>query len=141
MDEALGLAVGLGRVRLGPDVFETELLTGFGKSPGSIAGAVVGHDALDCQAQARIVGDRRLEERHGALLAFILHDLAEGNARGIVDANVDELPPRLTRAVLFGADTCDAVTHAIEFAELFDVDVDQLAGMLTLISAHSFSRL
>src|SRR4051812_15155302 len=95
LDKALGLAVGLGGVRSGADVLEAEPLAGFGKSSGSIARAVVRHDALDSHAQARIVGDRRLEEGNRALLTLVLHDLAEGNAGGIVNADVDKLPTRI----------------------------------------------
>ena len=35
----------------------------------------------------------------------------------------------------------DAVADALEFAELFDVDVDQFAGIFALIAAHRFGRL
>src|SRR6516165_7566167 len=42
LDEALSLAVSFGRVRLGSDVFEGELLAGFGEVPREIARAVVG---------------------------------------------------------------------------------------------------
>jgi hypothetical protein len=33
------------------------------------------------------------------------------------------------------------VAYSIELAELFDIDVDQLSGMLALVAAHRFGRL
>ena len=63
MNEALGLAVGLRRVGLGTDVLEAKALAGFAEGKGFVAGAVVGHDALDRYPKARIVGDGRLEDR------------------------------------------------------------------------------
>jgi hypothetical protein len=39
-----------------------------------------------------MVGDGGVEKRHGALLGVIRHDLDEGDAGGIVDADMDELP-------------------------------------------------
>ena len=42
---------------------------------------------------------------------------------------------------LAGAIAGDAVADALEAAELLDVDVDQLAGMLALVAAHRLGRL
>ena len=69
------------------------------------------------------------------------HDLAEGDARGIVDADMDELPADAAAVALAGAVAGDAVADPIELAELFDVDVDQLARPLALISARRLGRL
>ena len=65
--EALGLAVGLGRIGLGADVLEAETLAGRAEGEGLVAGAVVGHDALDLDAEALVVGDSGLEEGDGAV--------------------------------------------------------------------------
>ena len=137
MNEALGLAIGLGRIGLGADVLEAEALAGFLEGKGFVARAVVGHDALDRHAQARIVSNGRFEESDGGPLLLILHDLAEGDAGRVVDADMHILPARplttgaqVARAMSI---TGDAVTDPIELAELFDVDVDQFAGMLALI--------
>jgi hypothetical protein len=111
-DKARRLAVGLGGVGSGADVLEAEPLAGFGKSSGSIARAVVRHDPLDSPAQARLVGDRRLEEGNRALLTLVLHDLAEGNAGGIVNADVDKLPTRIAGTALFRASPCNAMADA-----------------------------
>src|SRR5260370_95251 len=43
LDEALGLAIGLGGVRFGAEVFEPEIAASVAEVEGSIAGAIVGH--------------------------------------------------------------------------------------------------
>ncbi len=46
-----------------------------------MAGAVIGHDAQDGDAEALEIGDGGLEEGHSTGSAFALPDLAEGHAR------------------------------------------------------------
>src|SRR3954470_14093558 len=75
LDEALGLAVRLGRIRLGPDVLETELAAGRAEGLRAIAGAIVGHHTGNRDAEVRVVGDRRREEGDRALL-FLVGDAA-----------------------------------------------------------------
>ena len=94
LDEALGLSVGLWRIGLGEDVLETEAFACLAEGFGTIAGAVVGHDALHLHTEARIVGDGRFEEGDSALFSFILHDAAVGDAGGIVDADMHDTPSR-----------------------------------------------
>src|SRR4051794_38688738 len=120
LDKPFGLAVGLGRVRPGSEVLETELLASFGEGPGAIAGPIVGHDSLDRDPQARIVGDRRLEKGHGTGLPLILHHPAESDPGGVVDTDVDELPAGAAALVRTTPVTADAVTDAIEFTQFFD---------------------
>src|ERR1700733_7898671 len=54
---------------------------------------------------------------------------------------MDELPARAPAPVRTAAVACDAMAYAVELAELFDVDVDELAGMLALVAAHGLGRL
>ncbi len=51
MDEALGLAIGFGRIGLGSDVLETEPLAGSAEGARFVARSVVGHDALNADAE------------------------------------------------------------------------------------------
>src|SRR3954466_2001820 len=144
LDEALGLAVCLGRIGLGPDVLEAEIAAGAAERLGAIAGAIVGHHTGNRDAEVRGVGDRRLEEGDRALLFLVGEDLREGHAGGIVDADVDELPSDAPALALTGSITGDAMADPVEAAELFDIDVDQFAGMLTLVAANrrgGFKRL
>src|SRR3954453_22818255 len=144
LDKALGLAVCLGRIGLGPDVLETEIAAGGAEGLGAIAGAIVGHHTGNCDAEVRAVGDRRLEEGDRALLFLVGEDLREGHAGGVVDADVDELPSDAPALALTGSITGDAMADTVEAAELFDIDVDQFAGMLALVAANrrgGFERL
>src|SRR3954462_6923990 len=144
LDKALSLAVCLGRIRLGPDVLEAEIAAGAAEGLGAKAGAIVGHHTGNRDAKVRVVGDRGLEEGDRALLLLVRADLREGDPGGVVDADVDELPSDAPALALTGSVAGDAMADPVEAAELFDIDVDQFAGMLTLVAAHrrgGFERL
>ena len=138
MDEAFGLAVGLGRIGLGADVLEAKAHAGFAEGKGFVAGAVVRHDTLDRYPEARIVGDSRLKEGDGTSLFLVLHDLTEGDPRSVVDADMHVLPARPlatgAQITLAGSIAGDAMADPVELAELFDVDVNQLTRVLALIT-------
>src|ERR1044071_4120788 len=136
LDQALGLAVCLGRIRLGPDVLEAELAAGRAEGLRAIAGTIVGHHASNRDAEVRVVGDRGLEEGDRALLFLVGEDLREGHAGGVVDADVDELPSDAPALALPRSIAGDARADPVEAAKLFDIDVDQFAGMLALVAAH-----
>ena len=55
-------------------------------------------------------------------------------------ADVDVLPTDAPAVALAPAITGDAMADAVEPAEFFDVDVDQLAGLLALVTAHRLRR-
>ena len=54
---------------------------------------------------------------------------------------MEELPADAAAVALAGAVAGDAVAYLIELAELFDVDVDHLAGLLALVPAGWLGRL
>src|SRR4051795_10457019 len=144
LDKALGFAVCLGRIRLGPDVLEAEIAAGAAERLGAKAGAIVGHHTGNRDAEVRGVGDRRLEEGDRALLFLVGEDLREGHPGGVVDADVDELPSDAPALALTGSVAGDAIADTVEAAELFDIDVDQFAGMFALVAANrrgGFERL
>jgi hypothetical protein len=137
LDEALGLAVGFGRVGLGFDVFEAKLIAGLVKGSREIARAVVGHDPLDRDAQACVIGHRRLKESDGAGFSLIPHHPAKGDAGRIVDADMDELPANTEVAIDHaGLSSCDPMADGADPAELLDIDMDEFARILTLVAAN-----
>jgi len=144
LDESLGLSVGLGGVGSGSDVPEAEPFAGPREGEGFVARAVIGHDALHLDAEACVVSDGGFEEGDSAAPLLVFPDLAEGDARGIVDADMDELPTRALAAAapiaLASAVARDAMADTVDSAELFDVDVDEFAGVLAFIAAHRLSR-
>src|SRR5919198_1042597 len=139
LDEAFSLAVGLGRIGPGADVLEGVTATGVAEGEGFVAGAVVGHDALDANAEAGIVSKGSQQEGDGAVFRLVGPDLGEGDARGIVDRDVDELPADTAAVALAGAIASDAVADPFEAAKLLDVDVEELAGFLAFVASYRFS--
>ncbi len=59
----------------------------------------------------------------------------------IVDAYMHVLPAHAAAVALSSAIAGDAVADLIEFTEFFDVNVDQLAGMLALVAPQRLGRL
>jgi hypothetical protein len=109
-----------------------------GEDSAAINRAVVGHDTLDNDAMRPEPGDGGVEEGHGALLLLVGllvgNHGGEGQPGGVVDGDVEVFPAAAALAALATAITGDAMVHTVDAAELLDVDVDQLAGMLALIA-------
>ncbi len=122
-------------------MLEAEPSAGVAESEGSIAGPVVGHDAIDRNAEFGIVGDSGVQEGHGAALALIGHNPGKGDPRCVVDADVDELPADAAMAALTGPIAGDAMADLVETPELLDVDMDELAGPVALVSPDRLGRL
>lgn len=78
------------------------------------------------------VSQGAFEEEDGAVLALIGHDLSEGEARSVIDANMDELPTGT--AHLVASIVGDAVTGADDLTQLLDVEVEEFTGVLTLVT-------
>src|SRR3981189_1987959 len=104
-------------------MLEAQLAASPGEGLGSVARAIVGHDPLDGDAEALVVDDGSPEEGHRTGLALALHNPAEGHARGVVDADMEELPSDAAAVALALAVAGDAMADLVEFAELFDVAV------------------
>ena len=66
---------------------------------------------LDCQIC--VVGERG-EESDGAALLLVGYHLGEGDARGIVDADVDVFPAHASAVALSSAVAGDAMTDVVE---------------------------
>src|SRR3954466_4967586 len=108
----------------GSDVLETEPLAGSAEGARFVARSVVGHDALNADAELCVVDHRGFQEGDSARLALTFLDLGIGDARGVVDADVDVFPTHAPAVALSPAITGDAMSYAVEPAEFFDVDVD-----------------
>ena len=112
LDEAFGLAVGFGRVGPGTDVPQFQCLAGVAEGAAAIAGAIIGHHARHGDAEAAVIGEGGMEEGGRAFLLLVGPDLAEGDARGIVDTDMDELPADTAAVRLAMAVAGDAVADA-----------------------------
>ncbi len=78
------------------------------------------------------MGQGLAQELGDAADLFIGHDLGVGHTRSVIDGDVDELPTGAGEVIALIAS--DAVTWAYEAAELFDVDVEKVAGVFALVA-------
>jgi hypothetical protein len=113
---------------------QLELLAGRFEPVGAVAGAVIGHDGLDTDAATLEPGDRAFEKAGGGRGPFIGEDLGVRESGSVIDSDMDELPADATD--LLRVVSMDAMTDAADTAQLFDVHVDELAGMLPLVPAN-----
>jgi hypothetical protein len=66
---------------------------GVAKREGLIATAGVGHHSGHGDAEACVIGDGGFEEPRGAVGSLVWQDLGEGDARSVIDAEVDQFQP------------------------------------------------
>jgi hypothetical protein len=138
LDEPLGLAVGARGVGLGAQVAQPQCAASLPPIVAAISRAIVGDDPLDSDAVAGKPGQRAFEKRHRAFLALVAQHLAVGQARGIINADVEVFPAGAAPAVAGIAG--DAVANRLDAAELLDIDMDQLAGPLALVAHRRWFR-
>src|SRR5690349_25146197 len=83
--------------------------------------------------------------RDGARRFFIWMDLGERDARGVIDTDMDELPAAartLSRGMgAAAAIASDAMADAPEAAELLDIEMDHVAGMLMFVTPGRWRRV
>ena len=115
-------------------MLDVEGLTGVAKGAAEISRAVVGHDPLDGHPKGREPGDGALEEGHGTFLALVRQDLGVGEARGVVDADMQEVPA--DPAAALGSITGEAMTGTVDPVELLDGELNQLTRLLALVADH-----
>src|SRR5690606_24728250 len=107
----------------------------------SEGGTIIRHDALDGDAMGFEPSEGVAEEADGAVLGLVGHQRGVGEARGIIDGDVEELPAGAAPAALAGAIAGDAMADAVDAAELLGIEVDQFAGPLPLVAADLARRV
>jgi hypothetical protein len=129
-------------------VFDAQRAAGDGVQGGAIAGAVVAHYALNGDAVAGVERDSSSQEADGGGGFLVGEDLDVGQAGGVVDADVHELPADrflalLARAALQTPVAVNAMAGAAgrDPAEFLDVDVQQLARVAALVAVGRLRRL
>src|SRR5262245_66445415 len=79
---------------------------------------IVRHHAFDADAKLGKIGNSSFQESDSTLFALVGPDLDEGDSRGVVDADVDELPTdakvTIHRARISSSDTVHHGTDATE---------------------------
>jgi hypothetical protein len=127
LDEVFGLSVSLPRVRSGADMLDAEPFADAGECERFVAGAVVGHDAIDFDVERAEVEDGGLEEGDGAVLLLVGEDVDAGESGMIVDGDVNELPTDAAAAALAAPVMRWPILS--NFPSLIDVDVYNLARL------------
>ncbi len=119
LDEAFGLAVGLGAIGSGEEMLEAELAAGAGKEIGAIRGAAIGEDGLDGDAVVLIKGQGLLERGEDTGDFFVGKEGGESDSGMIIDGDVERLNARAGVAV--GAVAGGADAGLMEAAKLFNI--------------------
>ena len=83
-------------------------------------------------------GKGALEEGYGGFLSLIGQNFQVGQARGVIDADMDKLPARTMAAA---ADSGDAVADAVDAAQFLDVQVQELPGVFFLVASRWLGRI
>jgi len=133
LDEAFGLAIGLGTIGFGEAMFDAELEAGFGEEIGAISRAAVGENALDVDAMILVEADGLMEGVEDAGDLFVWEQASEGETGMIVDGDVEGLDAGAwiaLSAIAGGADT-----GAGEAAQFLDVEVEEFAGSGAFVTA------
>ena len=132
LNESFRLAVCPCTVGFGPQLPDAGFSNGFSKQLRAVGRTVVGHDALDLDAVAGIPGQRPFEKGRRILAAEGGKHFDISEARSIVDGDIQMIPadPAFAASAVAG----DPVSDAVDLAQAFDIDLDQLARSLALIA-------
>ena len=139
LDEAFGLAVGLGSVGAGEEVAQALATAALGKELGDVAGAVVAHDGFGFDAEGAEIAERGVEELDRAVLTFIGHDPSKRDPGSVIDRDMDVFPAGAPDQI--AAVASDAVAGPLDARELFDVQVDELARALAFVAMDRRRRI
>src|SRR5437016_5869658 len=107
-----------------------------GVAKRSEADAIVSHDPLHLDAMGSEEAQCVKQKAQTRAAFFVGQDFRVSDARVVVDGQMQIFPADPTAVALTLAIASDAVTDLLETAELFNVDVDDLAGMFALIATH-----
>jgi hypothetical protein len=132
LDEAFGFSVGSRSIGLSAQVSELKGLANVSEAVRDVARAVIRHDGLDPNALALEPGHAASKEGNRRGGSLIGEHLGVSQTRGVIDGDVDELPADTSDPS--GAVSVDAMAHATDPAELFDVDMDELSGTFSLVA-------
>ena|SRR5947207_1140554 len=132
LDEAFGLAVGLGPIRSGEEMFEAQMVAGGGEEFGAIGGALVGEDGLDGDAMSLVEGDGLVERSQDAGSFFIGKKTGKGQAGVVIDGDVERLDAGAgitMRTIAGGADA-----GLMKAAQLFNIQMKEIPWGLAFVA-------
>jgi hypothetical protein len=126
LDEAFGLAIGLGSVGAGEEMADAELLAGGGEEFGAVSRATIGEDALDLDAMSLIEGDGLMESGENAGSFFIREERGKSQAGMVIDGDVERLSAGAWITVGTIAGSANAGLE--KAAKLFNIKMKELPG-------------
>ena len=132
LDEAFGFAVGARGVEARAPGFDAQPAAVGGEATRTEARAVIGQHAAHGNAQAREEGHRLAQKFAGGQGFFVRQQGSEGDAGVIVDSDIKKFPTGAAGFVLRIAG--EAMAGFGNTGQLFDVDVQQIAGSRMLIA-------
>ena len=132
LNEALGLAVGAGRVGPRALVLHHPAPTRGRPDPRAIATTIVREDAVDADATAGKPLQRPAQKAGARVAPLRPPHLHVGEPRGIIDGHMDVPPAARLRPLAIAG---HAVADAPDTAQGLDVHVQQVAGVRPLIAA------
>ena len=146
LDQALSLAIGPGRIGPCADMFQAKVAASSGKGFRDIATAITGHDTGHFHTGPLVPGDGGPEVDNSTERFFISMDLAEGEARMVVNADMHIFPAitanrPAARAGLARALARHTVARVFKSSQFPDVEMDQVARSFAFIAVHLFGRV
>jgi hypothetical protein len=123
LDEAFGLAIGLGAVGSGEEVFEAQLVAGGGKEFGAISGSAIGEDALDGDVMGLVKSEGLLEGGQDAGSLFIWEEAGKSEAGMVINGDVQafDAGPGIAVGTVAGG----ANAGLMKAAKLFNIKVKE----------------
>jgi len=138
LDEAFGLAVGARGVGPRKSVFDV-LLERHAEASVAVAGAVVGKDATDREAEAWEVSACSVEEELCRGAGLVGQDGGEANAAVVVDGDMQVLIADATS--LPSAVAVNTMAGFDDPRQTLDVKVDEAARALVFVAHHGRRRI
>src|SRR2546423_10282711 len=132
LNESLGFAVGLRAIGARTRATNVVSLASTGEVARGEYLAVIGEDTLNSHAESSIVGERLLQEAHGALRALGRPDLGKGDTRMIVNGHVGVIKSDAASALLTVAG--DPMAYHPNAYQALDVQMQQFAWRRALVA-------
>ena len=106
---------------------QAQSLTEPGEAPGFVAGAVIGQDTPEGDAERAVVAQGRQQGTTSATAAFVRLDVGKGDSRMVVEGHMDEFPTCPGRVLC--AIPGHPMSRALKAPELLDIEMEQVAWL------------
>src|SRR5712664_4792178 len=136
LDEAFSFPVGARCVGARKVMAKAELQASLAESARAVAVAVVGEQPAN--AQSGVIGHGSVKKSNCGSAGEVGQDLGDGHAGVIVNGDVEILPPTM---MLPAPAPIGSNDHFSKTAQMFDIEMEQIAGSGVLVANHGHSGL